>query len=312
MANTTRISSNKSTATQSGKNLNKFVRGANNQLEDQLNRGPKTTTITNTLGSGRAGDVAHRATKDGMQFIMQDGKGGSKVVNVGKGVSGLKAVQQGTVPPTVVDNFPTEGQFGYYQDTNTGYLYYPVNIGGALYSINIEALAGALTTGQHGDRSAEVATMHAFSQISGVITGTQHGDQSAVVAQQHAFAQIAGTITLTQHGNIVSGTSAHQLAGSGTNGFMSTTDFNLVATASTTANANSLVKRDASGNINTSGKYLLGTTQVIGAISSGWGSWSGAVNKGTSYDTASITLAELAARVRSIQEALITHGLFSA
>lgn len=53
----------------------------------------------------------------------------------------------------------------------------------------------------------------------------------------------------------------------------------------------------------------VGGAQVVGARDTGWAAMTGTGNKGTTYDTGTITLAQLAGRVKSIQAALTTHGL---
>ena len=50
-------------------------------------------------------------------------------------------------------------------------------------------------------------------------------------------------------------------------------------------------------------------TQVVGARDTGWTAMTGTANKNTTYDTSTVTLAQLAGRVMSLQAALTTHGL---
>ena len=63
-----------------------------------------------------------------------------------------------------------------------------------------------------------------------------------------------------------------------------------------------------------SGKYFsIGANQILSARDTGWTAFSGsASDKATAYDTATITLAQLAGRVRAIQIALTTHGIIGA
>jgi len=58
-----------------------------------------------------------------------------------------------------------------------------------------------------------------------------------------------------------------------------------------------------------SGNLLKAGTQVVGARDTGWGAMTGTANKNTAYDTSTVTLAQLAGRVMSLQAALTTHGL---
>lgn len=59
--------------------------------------------------------------------------------------------------------------------------------------------------------------------------------------------------------------------------------------------------------------YKVNGTQVVTARQTGYAAWTTtAANRGTSYDAATITLAQLAARVRALQDDLTTHGLIGA
>lgn len=55
--------------------------------------------------------------------------------------------------------------------------------------------------------------------------------------------------------------------------------------------------------------YRFNGTKVVGARDTGWAAMTGTANKNTVYDTATVTLAQLAGRVMSLQAALTTHGL---
>lgn len=87
---------------------------------------------------------------------------------------------------------------------------------------------------------------------------------------------------------------------------------------STTLTAGMVLEQDATlsanGHINlASGKVLkVNATQVVGARDTGWTAMTGTPNEGTSYDTASVTLAQLAGRVMALQAALTAHGLIGA
>lgn len=64
--------------------------------------------------------------------------------------------------------------------------------------------------------------------------------------------------------------------------------------------------------INVKNGYYLEGTKVVGARDTGWAAMTGTPDEGTSYDTASVTLPQLAGRVAAIQAALTTHGLIGA
>ena len=69
---------------------------------------------------------------------------------------------------------------------------------------------------------------------------------------------------------------------------------------------------DAFGVITAFGAFNVGANKVVGARDTGWTAMTGTPNKAATYDVASVTLPQLAARVASIQAALTTHGLFGA
>lgn len=60
------------------------------------------------------------------------------------------------------------------------------------------------------------------------------------------------------------------------------------------------------------GAYRIAGTKVIGPRDTGWTAMTGTANKNTAYDTSTVTLAQLAGRVMSLQAALTTHGLIGA
>lgn len=53
-------------------------------------------------------------------------------------------------------------------------------------------------------------------------------------------------------------------------------------------------------------------TQVVGVRNTGWTAMTGSSNKASVFDTATVTLPELAQRVKTIQDALTQHGLIGA
>jgi hypothetical protein len=56
-------------------------------------------------------------------------------------------------------------------------------------------------------------------------------------------------------------------------------------------------------------EFRISTLKVVGARDTGWTAMTGTTNKATSYDTSTVTLAQLAGRVMALQAALTTHGL---
>ena len=57
------------------------------------------------------------------------------------------------------------------------------------------------------------------------------------------------------------------------------------------------------------GNIQINSVQVVSQRQTGWTAMTGAGNIATVYDTATVTLAQLASRVLSLQAALTTHGL---
>lgn len=67
-----------------------------------------------------------------------------------------------------------------------------------------------------------------------------------------------------------------------------------------------------SSTIRSDSGFKFGNNQVVGARNTGWAAMTGSADKATVYDTASVTLAQLAGRVMNLQIALTTHGLIGA
>jgi hypothetical protein len=59
-------------------------------------------------------------------------------------------------------------------------------------------------------------------------------------------------------------------------------------------------------------EFRVSTLKVVGARNTGWTAMTGTTDKATSYDTATVTTAQLAGRVMALQAALTTHGLIGA
>ena len=57
------------------------------------------------------------------------------------------------------------------------------------------------------------------------------------------------------------------------------------------------------------GRLQIAGTQVVGPRDTGWAAMTGSTNKNTTYDTSTVTLAQLAGRVMALQATLTTHGL---
>ena len=75
---------------------------------------------------------------------------------------------------------------------------------------------------------------------------------------------------------------------------------------------NQSVRTDASPtfvDVNATGVLKVDGTQVVGNQQASWQAMSGTPNTESLYDVSTVTLAQLAARVKGIQDALATHGL---
>lgn len=297
-ARTRNFSARKSTTTQSGENLNVAMRGSLYDIQSQSRRGTQVVGYRGTKRpSGlKDGDVTVRSVDDTKVAVgISDAKGNVQEMIFSQDMTSYAPFQEGSGAPSVTANFPDDGDWGWYYDTVAGAMYWVRNRSGVLLKPNFLSISGSLQTGQHGDRSAEVATMHAFTQISGTITDAQHGARSG------------GTL----HANAIAGGAA---------GFLSGTDKALIDTATAAATANALVKRGAAGaasfagtvdvvNVDASGRYQVAGLNILGPRNTGWTAFSGVTNKATAYATGTVTHVELAERVAAIQVALTTHGI---
>lgn len=58
--------------------------------------------------------------------------------------------------------------------------------------------------------------------------------------------------------------------------------------------------------------HKINGVQVAGTRSTGWTAMTGAADKSSTYAVGSVTLAQLAGRVKALQDALTTYGLIGA
>ena len=80
------------------------------------------------------------------------------------------------------------------------------------------------------------------------------------------------------------------------------------------ANTTSLVSMSSGGDLNleAGGVLKVSGTQVVRARDTGWTAMTGTANKNTAYDTGTVSLAQLASRVKYLQDVLAAHGLIGA
>lgn len=302
----------KSTKTQSGADMPGFVKEMAYSVQSSANQRQRVQTVTSTNNKyqkrNRFGDQFTTLNGDNLEFSISDSKGNLITRSLASDISGFLSYQTGTVAPTVATNFPEDGNWGWYLDTVTGYMYLPRNVSGTLYNITISTLAGTITAAQHGNLNAAGGTMHAFGQISGTITAAQHGNLTT--GTLHNFTVISGTITDAQHGALTNNAvSSHSNATAGTAGFMSGADKTKLDAATASATASTLALRDASGNLNAVA-YESSGTQVVSSRNTGWTAPTATQSKAGFGNGATAT--QIEQNLSAVINALITHGLLGA
>ncbi len=305
----------KSTKTQTGADLNGFVKDMAYGVQSASNQKTRVQTVTSTSNKyqkrNRLGDQFTTVNGDNLEFSISDSKGNLITRSLASGIGSFLSDQEGSTPPTL-SNYPTEGAWGWYYDTATGFLYLPKNVDVAgtptLKNITISTLDGTITGTQHGNLNAYVGTMHAFTQISGTITAAQHGNLTTG-GPLHSFGVISGTIDDTQHGTRGGGT-LHSAAAGSTAGFMSAADKTKLDASTNTPTANALVEFSAGGNLNVTSQYAVGGTKVVGARSTGWTAPTATQSKAGFANGATAT--EIEQNLSAVINALITHGLLGA
>jgi hypothetical protein len=275
-------------------------------------RKPSSTGIVsgpNPTGQGEGDTITRLLPNGALAVSLFDAKGQPATSIIAADSTTTVSFQTGTVPPTIT-NFPRPGDNGQYYDTVAQKLYIVRNFGGALIYPNFVSIAGSITAAQHGDLSAAgAAAKHAFTQITGAITDTQHGNRG--------------------------GGSLHDPASGSAAGFMSIGQFNLLAGATSSATASTLVERNGTGGANfagnlaavdvdASGHYEVDSVQVVTNRQTGWTAWTGTASRATqvTYTAPTITgptIAEVQNIANSLQDVsqafrallsdLFTHGL---
>lgn len=195
---------------------------------------------------------------------------------------GYLSFQSGSGAPTTAA-YPDDGNYGFYQDTVSSWVYLGINHSGSVVVQNIQTLAGSITAAQHGDLSstANTSVMHSFAQVSGTITAAQHGNFTAATANDFL----------------------HALATTAFNGFLSSSGFGLLTRATAAASLDALVRRDATSGGATFGGTVIGTlfdangsyrvsgTRVVDNRQTGWGTPTGTVSRAAFATYTSPTIA---------------------
>lgn len=218
--------------------LANLARGAFYNIASQLQK-PSTKGMVEGSTAPRGqkeGDTTIRFTPSGaIEVSIYDAQGNPATSIIAADANSAVTFQTGIVPPTLV-NFPNPGDNGEYYDTVLQQLWIVRNFGGTLIFPNFVSFSGTISDAQHGDRSTTTTTMHKFLQITGTITDTQHGNRGG------------GTL--------------HDPASGSAAGFMTIGQFNLLAGATASATASTLVLRNGTGGANFGGTL---TTAIISA-----------------------------------------------
>lgn len=281
------------------------TRRALRRLKDEING---QTNVTGLVGNKKfprgtkEGDITLRVFRQGEQLNigMVDETGTRRELPITRALTSFIAPQQaGSAPPTTTE-FPVDGNFGFFRDTVAGKQYWVLNDAGTIRNVSVSTLEGSITSAQHGDISAAVATHHAFTQITGTVTDEQHGARGRKIA---------------------AGTAHHTNATTTEPGFLSTAFFDLLNGATSAATASTLVKRAAGGGASFGGTlsvvtadassaYQVAGVQVVSNQSAGWTSQTATPSKADLG--AAPTTANIAKWCAAIQNALAGHGLLDA
>lgn len=147
--------------------------------------------------------------------------------------------------------------------------------------------------------SAQIPTAGTTTATRGAVSFLQGTPQP--IAAAGAIGGSAGRVSYADHvhahGNLAGG-ALHGTAVSGTAGFMGTPD---------KAKVDNLAV-SAGGTVSVAAAYQIGGTTVVGPRVTGWTAASGTADRGT-FDTTTVTLPELAERLKSLIDDLLSHGL---
>lgn len=138
----------------------------------------------------------------------------------------------------------------------------------------------ARTNNGYNSAGTQITYTWDISQIVTTTAGNEHGSRVMAVTYNGAYKEVL----------IVNGTEVRPV---------------------TTASAISLGNAASQwSNVYVSGGYRVGANQVVGARDTGWAPMTGTANKATVYATGTITLVQLAERVKALQDMLANvHGL---
>jgi hypothetical protein len=270
------------------------VRGSLYDVQSQARRTNQVKGgFSNKLPSGlKEGDVLARFGPEGsIQLGVSDSRGDMRRIDIPPTFAQLPAglsqyidLQTGTVPPVLAD-FPNAGDFGQFYDSVTAALYWVRNIGGSLTFLNFLGFTGTITDTQHGNRGG--------GALHSAVTGAANGFMTAADKTKLDAATAAATPS----------TIMMRAVGGGTNigGTAACADI----TASGTI--------DSTGLVNTAAEFRVDNTRVVTNRQTGWSAPTGTSTR-TTFDTATVTLPQLAERFKALYEDLSSaagHGLIN-
>jgi hypothetical protein len=199
-------------------------------------------------------------------------------------------------------------------------------------------LAGTHTWGIDFTGTASSAAIRCANNMSCIGAQNAAGNATLALLKLDASNQLiigAGIAANTLFGNSAGGNNFQVSSPGGatinrwyTQGAL-TTATPVLGTVGTDTNVSGLLQMQGTGSLfvkNTNGNYLqaadgfldllktgsvlkIAGTQVVGPRNTGWTAMTGTTDKATAYDTATVTLPQLAGRVMALQAALTTHGL---
>lgn len=215
--------------------------------------------------------------------------------------------QEGTGVPTTT-GFPNDGDYGWWIDAAAGKAYWTVNNNGLIFyatstttGINFTDITGELSDAQHGDRGRAVGgnPMHtnATATESGFLSTAFFTDLNDATASATAStlvkrngtagASFGGTVNVV----VLAGTGAWSTSGS-ISSTSAGTAFSGSSGAAVFNTTNSLTS------------YAINGTVIIAGVDTGWTAMTGTATKG-GFDTASVTLAQLAEVVKALSDAML-------
>jgi len=169
-------------------------------------------------------------------------------------------------------------------------------------------VGGVLTTTINAAATSGISNAFVYSATSS--TGqTASAEVSGYLYNSYSRTWSAGAITTQREQYIKTVTYNFASASTITNAYGLYVE---AATAGSNATITNNYAAGFGGNINVTSDYYRNGTKVVGARDTGWTAFTNTTNKATSYDTATVTLQQLAERVAAMQAALTTHGLLGA